>query len=71
MHLAQPACLHPCLGQALVRRRVRAEHSGRDDIYQLRVPPAPIPVAWGRTVAPYVPAHLRSQREMAGVCGEE
>ncbi|PRW51014.1 putative aarF domain-containing kinase chloroplastic [Chlorella sorokiniana] len=51
--------------QALVRRRVRAEGGSRDDIYQLRVPPAPIPVAWGRTVAPYVPAHLRSQRAMA------
>ncbi|KAL4425126.1 hypothetical protein ABPG77_008231 [Micractinium sp. CCAP 211/92] len=50
--------------QALVRRRVRAGDA-RDDIVQLRVPPAPIPVSWGRTAAPYVPPHLRGQRQMA------
>lgn len=48
-----------------MRRKVRVA-GDRDEIYQLRVPPAPIPVAWGRTVQPYVPAHLYGQRSMAG-----
>ncbi|KAL4447954.1 hypothetical protein ABPG75_005173 [Micractinium tetrahymenae] len=50
--------------QALLRRRVRGGDS-REEIVQLRVPPPPIPVSWGRTVAPYVPPHLRGQRQMA------
>lgn len=54
--------------QALVRRKVRVG-SGREEIQQLRVPPPPIPAAWGRTVQPYVPAHLRGQRQMAGAPG--
>lgn len=49
-----------------MRRKVRAGAGERDEIYQLRVPPAPIPPAWGRTVQPYVPPYLRSQRPMAG-----
>lgn len=47
-----------------MRRRVRGGES-REEIVQLRVPPPPIPVSWGRTVAPYVPPHLRGQRQMA------
>lgn len=39
--------------QALVRRRVRA--ADPHEIVQIRIPPAPIPVSWGRTVRPYVP----------------
>ncbi len=66
-----PLALHvPTAPQALVRRRVRAGDA-RDDIVQLRVPPAPIPVSWGRTAAPYVPPHLRGQRQMAGELGGE
>lgn len=56
----------PLSPQALVRRKVRVGASERDEITHLRVPPPPIPVSWGRTVAPYVPAHLRGEREMAG-----
>ena len=67
--------MHPCcaphrLLQALVRRKVKMAGGGgeKEELYHLRVPPAPLPVSWGRTVQPYVPAHLRGQRQMAGGC---
>ncbi len=52
---------HP---QALIRRKVKVVD--RDEIVQLRVPNAPIPLSWGRTVQPYVPMEQREQRKMAG-----
>lgn len=59
-------CMLPLLlrMQALVRRRAKV--ADRDGIVQCRVPPAPIPLAWGRTVRPYVPPALLGQKEMAG-----
>lgn len=49
--------------QALVRRRVRA--ADPDEILQIRVPPAPIPLAWGRTVKHYEPEGKRGLRAEA------
>lgn len=49
--------------QALVRRRVRVDDP--DEIVQIRVPPAPLPLSWGRTVKPYVPVHMRTERPEA------
>eukprot|EP00955_Chlamydomonas_euryale_P009611 102928-Chlamydomonas_euryale.AAC.1 len=48
---------------ALIRRRVRAPPQADGttgdavsaSIVQIRVPPPPIPLAWGRTVAPFTP----------------
>lgn len=38
--------------QAYVRRKVRIPDP--DEIVQIRIPPPPLPVSWGRTVKPYV-----------------
>lgn len=42
---------------ALIRRRVRsaAQRDGSGAVAELRIPPAPIPTSWGRTVQPYEP----------------
>lgn len=65
-----PRCTPHYLLQALVRRKVKMAGAGgeKEELYHLRVPPAPLPVSWGRTVQPYVPAHLHGQRQMAGGC---
>ncbi|GAB4822646.1 hypothetical protein N2152v2_009692 [Parachlorella kessleri] len=52
--------------QALIRRKVRVPD--RDEILQLRIPPAPIPLSWGRTVRPYVPEAQRAERPIAVPC---
>eukprot|EP00884_Botryococcus_braunii_P022634 jgi/Botrbrau1/9054/Bobra.0376s0028.1 len=44
--------------QALIRRKVR-RHAD-DSLCQIKVP-YPLPVSWGRTVAPYIPAHKLNQ----------
>lgn len=44
--------------QALIRRRVQVPDN--DALLQIRVP-HPLPLAWGQTVSPYVPAELRSR----------
>ena len=49
--------------QALVRRRVRVNDP--DEIVQIRVPNAPIPLPWGRNVKPYLPAELRGAKKDA------
>jgi len=49
--------------QALVRRRVRVNDP--DEIVQIRVPNAPIPLPWGRVVKPYLPRELRGVKEYA------
>ncbi|KAG1673975.1 hypothetical protein FOA52_015731 [Chlamydomonas sp. UWO 241] len=38
---------------ALIRRRIRVRGPG--EVLQLRIPPHPLPLAWGRSVAPYDP----------------
>lgn len=44
-----------------------------DVILQLRIPPPPMPLAWARTVMPYVPRHLygKSAQHVPTVRGEE
>jgi N6-adenosine-specific RNA methylase IME4 len=49
--------------QALVRRRVRVNDP--DEIVQIRVPNAPIPLPWGRVVKPYLPRELRGAKKYA------
>lgn len=46
--------------QALVRRKVRI--SGQEEITQIRIPGPPLPLAWGRTVKPYVPTDRKTQK---------
>ena len=69
------AAFNPLTQAQLVRLRksrveggAAAEGADDDSIYHLRLPPPPLPLSWGRTITPYVPAHLRGQREMAGRC---
>ena len=44
-----------------------------DAILQLRIPPPPLPLAWARTVMPYVPKHLygKSAQHVPTVRGDE
>ncbi|KAL4531484.1 hypothetical protein Ndes2526B_g04403 [Nannochloris sp. 'desiccata'] len=49
--------------QALVRRKVRVNDP--DEIVQIRVPNAPIPLPWGRVVKPYLPRELRGVKNYA------
>jgi len=49
--------------QALVRRKVRVSYP--DEIVQIRVPNAPIPIPWGRVVKPYLPRELRGIKKYA------
>jgi hypothetical protein len=52
-----------CGLQALIRRRVK--HHGVDSLVQIKVP-NPLPLSWGRAVAPYVPPDKRQQ--VGGPC---
>ena len=49
--------------QSLVRRKVRVVDP--DEIIQIRVPPTPLPLSWGRTVQPYIPVELQGKRDEA------
>lgn len=49
--------------QAYVRRKVQVPDP--DEIVQIRIPPPPLPVSWGRTVRPYT-AHNGKARDLEG-----
>lgn len=42
-----------------------------DVILQLRIPPPPLPLAWARTVMPYVPKHLYGKTTVPTVRGDD
>ena len=54
--------------QALIRRKVKA--IDRDALAHIKVP-LPLPLAWGRTVAPYTPPGERAMAVPAAPCGDE
>lgn len=57
-----------CGAQALIRRKVKAVD--KDALAHIKVP-LPLPLAWGRTVAPYTPPGERALAAPAAPCGDE
>lgn len=51
--------------QALVRRKVKI--ADPNEIQYIRIPPSPIPLSWGRTVAPLTPQKQEGHKESAVV----
>lgn len=47
--------------QALVRRKVKI--ADPNEIQYIKIPPAPIPLSWGRTIAPYTPPKTERTKE--------
>ena len=58
----------PCGAQALIRRKVKAVD--KDALAHIKVP-LPLPLAWGRTVAPYAPPGERAPAGPAPPCCDE
>ena len=54
--------------QALIRRKVKAVD--KDALAHIKVP-LPLPLAWGRMVAPYTPPGERASTSPAAPCGDE